>query len=101
MLWLQELEVKAMGARERQDAANEVRLLASMLHPNIIQYKEAFVNRDKLCIIMELATKGDLAKVIKVSNAARQRLHEDDVWSFFIQMARGIQVRPARIAITS
>jgi hypothetical protein len=60
------------------------------------------VNRDKLCTIApDSGDKGDLAKVIKVSGAARRRLHEDRaMWSFSFQMARHPGAS-TRIAITS
>lgn len=45
---------------ERQKALNEVRLLASIEHPNIVQYKECFLEGDMLGIIMEKAESGDL-----------------------------------------
>lgn len=46
---------------------NEIRILASIHHKNIIGYKDAFFeNRNKnLCIIMEEANNGDLYKAIR------------------------------------
>jgi NIMA (never in mitosis gene a)-related kinase len=50
---------------ERINALNEVRILASIEHPNIVSYKEAFIYNDKyLCIIMEYANDGDLYQKI-------------------------------------
>ena len=40
-------------------------LLVPLQHPNIISYNEAFLDGNRLCIIMEFAQDGDLAKVIK------------------------------------
>lgn len=37
------------------------RLLASLYHPNLVQYHEAFVDHGKLCIVTELMPGGDLA----------------------------------------
>lgn len=51
--------------KERQNALNEVWILASLSHPNIIAYKEAFLESYNLCIIMEFADGGDLAKKIQ------------------------------------
>ena len=33
-----------LSEKERMNALNEVRILASIKHPNIIQYKEAFID---------------------------------------------------------
>ena len=48
--------------KERQNALNEVRILASIQHPNIISYKESFMEdrTSTLCIVMEYADNGDL-----------------------------------------
>jgi NIMA (never in mitosis gene a)-related kinase len=45
---------------------NEVRILASIDHPNIISYKEAFFEEatQTLCIVMEYADGGDLQSKI-------------------------------------
>lgn len=51
-----------LNAKEKENALNEVRILASINHPNVIAYKEAFFD-DKsgsLCIVMEFADGGDL-----------------------------------------
>ena len=54
-----------LSVKERQNALNEVRILASIQHPNIIGYKEAFIYNEKyLCIIMEFANDGDLYQKI-------------------------------------
>jgi NIMA (never in mitosis gene a)-related kinase len=39
--------------------------MASIHHQNVISYKEAFLDGHRLCIVMDLAQKGDLAGVIK------------------------------------
>ena len=52
---------------EKQAALNEIRLLASLSHPNIIGYKETFCDilTGDLCIVMEYGDGGDLAKRIE------------------------------------
>jgi serine/threonine protein kinase len=62
---LKEMDVRAMSQVEREDAVNEIRLLASVQNPNVIRYNEAFLDGNKVCIIMEYAPGGDLSKVIK------------------------------------
>lgn len=41
---LKEADVKKMSQVERMDAVNEIRLLASVKHPNVIKYNEAFLD---------------------------------------------------------
>lgn len=53
--------------KDKRNTLNEVRILASVDHPNIIQYREAIFdeNKGELALIMEVAHGGDLADKIK------------------------------------
>jgi len=33
-----------LSDKEKENALNEVRILASIIHPNVISYKEAFID---------------------------------------------------------
>jgi NIMA (never in mitosis gene a)-related kinase len=48
--------------KERENALNEVRILASIEEPNVISYKESFIDEpsSSLCLVMEFADNGDL-----------------------------------------
>lgn len=48
--------------KEKENALNEVRILASLNYKYVIGYKEAFIdeNTNTLCIIMEYAEGGDI-----------------------------------------
>jgi NIMA (never in mitosis gene a)-related kinase len=85
---VKETDVTKLNTQERQDAANEIRLLASVKHPNIIRYYEAFLDGNWLCIIMEYAQCGDLSHYIKKGKERKTPFPEEIVWSFFIQIAR-------------
>ena len=41
---LKEADVGAMSALERKDAVNEIRLMASIRHDNIVKYHEAILD---------------------------------------------------------
>lgn len=77
--------MKHMSQQERQEAVNEIRLMASIQHPNVVAYHEAFIDGNKLCIVMEFAPYGDLARAIRKGQAMRKPFPEDMIWSFFIQ----------------
>ena len=58
-----------MTDKERENSLNEVRILASIKNNvNLVRYHESFIERDGtniyLCLVMELATKGDLLQKI-------------------------------------
>jgi len=81
---LKEVNLRALSAREREDAVNEIRLLASMHHHNVVRYCEAFVEKDNLYIVLEFAKHGDLAGLIKKQQEKRtylalQYLHKHKV----------------------
>jgi len=63
---------------------------SSHQHPNIISYNEAFLDGNRLCIIMEYAADGDLAKVIKKYQLLKRPLPEDLIWKYWIQVTRGL-----------
>lgn len=54
--------LKNLSDKEKENAINEVRILAFIKHPNIISYKEAFIDKgsESLAIVMELVDMGDL-----------------------------------------
>lgn len=70
---------------------NEVRLLASLQHPHIISFQEAFVygrySLMRLCIVMEYAGGGDLSGVIARHKKSRQYLLESRIWKYAKQIA--------------
>lgn len=43
---LKKVKIMNLSDKERQNALNEVRILASIRHPNIVQYKEAFIEEN-------------------------------------------------------
>lgn len=55
-----------MKEKEKENALNEVRILASISHPNIVNYRDAFFDdrTQTLCVVMELADAGDIQKRI-------------------------------------
>jgi NIMA (never in mitosis gene a)-related kinase len=41
---LKKVKLDHLSEKEIENAINEVRILASIKHPNVIQYKEAFID---------------------------------------------------------
>jgi len=61
---LKKVQMLNLNKSERENALNEIRLMASIKHPNIIEYKESFIDEttQTLCLVMEYADDGDLDK---------------------------------------
>ena len=43
--------VLVVWMNNREDAVNEIRILASVRHPNIIRFRESFIENDTLFIV--------------------------------------------------
>jgi NIMA (never in mitosis gene a)-related kinase len=78
------------GVACREDAVNEIRVLASIRHKNVVRYCDAFVEKDNLYIVMEFAERGDIYHKIKKYKEANRCMREEVIWSYFIQMCQGI-----------
>lgn len=90
---MKKVKMQKLSAKEKENALNEVRILASISHPNIIGYKEAFFE-DKtncLCIVMEFADGGDILQLIDQKKKSGSHFSEKMVWHYFIQMVRGLK----------
>ena len=65
---LKKVKLNKLKEKEKRNAVNEVRFLASIKNPNVISYKEAFFDDETqcLCLVMEFADGGDLYKKIQL-----------------------------------
>jgi len=59
---LKKVRMLNLTDKEKENALNEVRILASIDHPNVIGFKEAFIDEpsSSLCLVMENADNGDV-----------------------------------------
>ena len=90
---LKRTNISEMDVEEREGALNEIRILASLSHPNIIGYKEAFFdeNSKTLNIVMEYADDGDIDKKIKDNLQKGNMFSEKTLWSWIIQILKGLK----------
>ena len=72
--------------KEKENALNEVRILASIDQPNVIGFKEAFIDESSssLCLIMEYADNGDLYQKITSYQKRETYIKEKKIWYVFI-----------------
>jgi NIMA (never in mitosis gene a)-related kinase len=87
------VKISQLNTKEQENALNEVRVLASISHPNIIGYKEAFFEEESrtLNIVMEYADDGDLEFKIQGHIKNKTNFPENDIWSYVIQMIDGLK----------
>ena len=93
-----QVKISKLSEREKLNALNEVRILASIewvplwvtwpdfSDRNIIAYKEAFFDEDSstLCIVMEYADGGDLYRKIIEHKKNQTTFTERDIWDCLI-----------------
>ena len=85
--------LEKLNQKEKENSVNEVRLLASVSHPNVIGYKEAFLDdkNNSLNIIMEYADDGDLQTKISKKRKEQKAFNEKLIWLYSIQMIEGLK----------
>jgi len=90
---LKKVKLPSLKPKEKENALNEIRILASLNHRNVIGYKEAFFDdaSQTLCIVMEFASSGDLLKKIQDHKKKGGYIPEETIWSYFIQMLQGLR----------
>jgi NIMA (never in mitosis gene a)-related kinase len=82
---LKAIDISRMGAKERKDAANEVKVLSSLKHPYIVAYKDSFIEDGFLNIVMEYADGGDLFTRIQKAKKSMTKFAEQQILRWFTQ----------------
>ena len=82
---MKKVKLMALSTKEKENALNEIRILASIEHKNVIGYKEAFFDEatNMLCIVMEIADGGDLDAKINQAKGLKSFVKEDKIWHIF------------------
>ena len=88
------IDITKMDKTQLQNTLNEIRILCSVTHPNIVGYKEAFVEKasKELCIVMEYVGGGDLSTKITECYKRKLLISEQTIWRYFIQILQGLEV---------
>ena len=90
---LKRVKFYKLSEKEKENALNEIRILASVKNKNVISYKEAFFDEkdSSLGIVMEYADKGDLFQLITERKKTKNYFTEQEVWKIFIQLLNGLK----------
>ena len=90
---MKRVTISGLGKKERENALNEIRLIASLNHKNIIGYKEAFYDEKSMTlnIVMEYADDGDLSSKIKYNIKNHLVFEESTIWKLMIQLLEGLK----------
>lgn len=90
---IKRVKISQLNTKERENALNEVRILASLNHPNIVGYKEAFFDEESktLNIVMEFADDGDLESKIQKNIKTKGVFNEAELWKWLVQIIQGLK----------
>eukprot|EP00002_Diphylleia_rotans_P031429 TRINITY_DN6527_c0_g1_i5.p1 TRINITY_DN6527_c0_g1~~TRINITY_DN6527_c0_g1_i5.p1 ORF type:complete len:270 (-),score=51.51 TRINITY_DN6527_c0_g1_i5:4-813(-) len=73
---------------------DEVRLLSALRHPNIVAYRETFIDqtdRNAICIVMDFCDGGDLDKRIRHAIELNYRFDENQIMSWITQLVMALE----------
>eukprot|EP00437_Effrenium_voratum_P019248 CAMPEP_0181459908 /NCGR_PEP_ID=MMETSP1110-20121109/33069_1 /TAXON_ID=174948 /ORGANISM="Symbiodinium sp., Strain CCMP421" /LENGTH=261 /DNA_ID=CAMNT_0023584445 /DNA_START=36 /DNA_END=818 /DNA_ORIENTATION=+ len=85
------IDLTCLSSKEQETAFQEVALLRRLDHPNIVSYRDNFFMGDTLVIIMQYCEGGDLATYIKDMRKQRQRIDEQQIMHYFVQILQALQ----------
>ncbi len=90
---LKKVKLNNMPQKERMNALNEIRLLASIESPFIIGYKQAFIDEPSLtlCLVLEYAEAGDLLGQLSQKQKTKTLFSESEIWRCIAQLALGLK----------
>lgn len=74
----------------QEASLREASLLKMLDHPNIISFKDSFIDNDFLYIVMEYASGGDLNS--KINERKGQHFSEQQILTWFSQLCLALQV---------
>ena len=89
---MKRVKLDKLTEKHKINALNEIRLLYSLKHRNIIGYKESFYDNTSqtLNIVMEYANEGDILNKIKNNLKKKLLFSENTIWLWLIQLLEGI-----------
>lgn len=91
---VKKLKVQENDRKNFEGIVQEMRILCSVDHKNIVSYKGSFWDSDKrhIFIVMEFLGGGDLNDKLQATKKNRSSIPESKIWSYFIQLLKGLKV---------
>ncbi|GAW81298.1 serine/threonine-protein kinase Nek1 [Plasmodium gonderi] len=89
---VKQLDMSCMNYKEKMNVVNELRALVEVsMHPFIVRYKEAFLENNTLCVVMDYCSKGDLGQYIKRNKKMKTFIPESKIRRWLLQIITAIK----------
>jgi len=89
---LKTVKSQSLDKSEKQSKINEIKIVSSLSHPNIIEFKEAFFDKfsKSINIIFEYPHNGNLSNKINYAIKNRMYMEESIIWDVLTQILNGV-----------
>lgn len=77
--------------KDKLNIINELRILKFCNCPFLLNYHYSYITNHHINIITNFAKYSDLSKIINSHKLKKRKFEEDVIWSYFIQVALGIE----------
>jgi serine/threonine protein kinase len=86
------IQYSKLNEKNKKRTLNEIRILNSFSHPNILKLEEAFIHpkNNELWIVTEYLSGGDLSNYLKIKKSKNKNLSKKLIWEFVVQILLGI-----------
>ncbi|CAK56711.1 unnamed protein product (macronuclear) [Paramecium tetraurelia] len=90
---MKKVNISQQTYKERENALNEIRILASLDSPYIVEFKDSFLDSEgkTLYVIMEFASGGDLNSLLK-QGKLKGGVEETEIWRVLTQITIGVKM---------
>ena len=89
---LKKILLKSVDKKEKSNFINEIKLLNSLKHPNILEFKKSFLDKrtNSLNILFEFPNNGSLTNKIDFAIKKKMMMEESIIWEVLSQILLGL-----------
>lgn len=79
------------ATEENKAINNEISVLKSLNHANVVRYYDSFVEKEYMCIVMDYCERGDFQRRVKKAKQSNKCFPQAQILDWFVQLALGLQ----------
>eukprot|EP00931_Biecheleriopsis_adriatica_P068433 TRINITY_DN4238_c0_g1_i2.p1 TRINITY_DN4238_c0_g1~~TRINITY_DN4238_c0_g1_i2.p1 ORF type:complete len:726 (+),score=117.23 TRINITY_DN4238_c0_g1_i2:83-2260(+) len=85
------IDLSSLNSKQREAAPREPEIMQRMRHPYIVRFRESFLEKGMLAIVMDYAGAGDLLQQVDAARRQQTPLPEEQVTLWFTQATLGVK----------